>query len=182
MKRLVTVIILTAAVVGCRQAPSSLADAQDCLKNRDLACAAENLEGYLKLNPHDAAASGMLGIVLTQTRDHERAVEFHRKAIAGGIKDAQMMANYGGSLEALGDHEGAILANKQALELNPTLVDVAMATASQLHSLGRPGEAAQLLQSFDDRQVAMGAKAHFEPIIKIMKENAEATAQQPAAN
>ena len=108
--------------------------------------------------------------------------KFHRKAIAGGIKDAQMMANYGGSLEALGDHEGAILANKQALELNPTLVDVAMATASQLNSLGRPGEAAQLLQSFDDRQVAMGAKAHFEPIIKIMKENAEATAQQPAAN
>jgi Flp pilus assembly protein TadD len=171
MKRALAALLAALSLAGCKQPTNSLADAQACIHSGDMACAEANLKGYLLLKPEDMRATGLLAIILTQTGKHEEAISLHRKAIAGGLRDAQLYANYAGSLAATGDTAGAIAADRKALELDPNLVDVAMAAAGMLNDAGRPAEGVEILQAFDAHQVAGGHPAKFPPMIEVMKQN-----------
>lgn len=171
MKRALAALFVVAALAGCKQPTNSLADAQTCLHAGDLACAADNLKGYLRLKPEDMHATGLLAIILTQTGKHEEAIPMARKAIAGGVQDAQLYANLGGSLGATGDVDAAIAANRKALELDPNLIDVAMATAGMLNDKGQAAEGVKILEAFDAHQVAGGHPAKFPAMIEVMKQN-----------
>ena len=171
MKRTLVSLFAVLTLAACKPATHSLTDAQTCLRGGDLACAEANLKGYLKLEPKDMHATGLLAIILTQSGKHEEAIVLARKAIAGGIQDAQLYANYAGSLAATQDIPGAIEANKKALELDPNLVDVAMSTAGMLNDSGQPAEGVKILEAFDAHQVAGGHPAKFPGMITVMKEN-----------
>ncbi len=174
MKRVLAALLAACALAGCKQPTNSLADAQACLHTGDLTCAAANLKGYLLLKPEDMHATGLLAIIQTQTGQHAEAIVTARKAIAGGVQDAQLYANLGGSLGATGDVEGAIAANRKALELDPNLVDVAMTTAGMLNDKGQSAEGVKILEAFDAHQIAGGHPAKFPAMIAVMKENVAA--------
>ena len=182
-RSIVAIATLAALTAACADPQTRLKDARACLQKRDLPCAELNLKTYLKRYDHDARDTALLAIILTQERKHLEAIDMHKKATDLGVADPQLVANYATSLEATGDIPGAITWNRKALELDPTLVDVAATTARQLNQTGHTAEAVSVLTNFDAVQTAHGQPAHFAALITTLSSSltpAAPTAPDPS--
>lgn len=152
--------------------PASLADGDSCLASRDYSCAAANYTGYLKAYPNDSNAQAKLGIALTRAGKHREALPAYAKAEEGGVVTYDLFANYAVSLDAAGDLDGAIKANRKALEIVPSLVDVRGGLARQLVRKGETTEAIRLLEGFDRDLKRQGHPPYFTAQIASIREKA----------
>ena len=173
--------VVLAAVLGltaCGEKPvpaperASLSDGDACFAKRDWNCAAANYNGYLKSYPDDPAANAKLGIARTRAGHHREAVPFYRRAEELGVITYDMYAGYAISLEATGDLEGAMRANRKALELVPSLVDVRGSLAAQLVRSGRVQDAIDLLEEFDAELIRQGQAPYFTAQIASIRDAA----------
>lgn len=172
------VVILTCAIglAACEgqrpppPQPASLQDGDACFARRDWNCAAANYNGYLQTYPNDPAVNAKLGIARTRAGHHREALPFYARAEQLGVVTYDMYAGYAISLEATGDLDGAIRANRQALELVPNLVDVRGNLAAQLVRKGEPQEAIDLLQAFDTYLRENGEAPYFTAQIASIRQ------------
>lgn len=152
--------------------PASLEDGDDCYARRDWNCAGANYRGYLRTYPEDPAVNAKLAIARTRAGHHVQALPYYAKAESLGVVTYDMYAAYAISLEATGDLEGAIRANRKALELVPSLVDVRGSLAAQLVRTGHRDEAIALLEEFDAHLKRQGARPYFTAQIASIREQA----------
>lgn len=152
--------------------PASLSDGDNCFAQRNWNCAAANYNGYLKAYPNDAQVNAKLGIARTRAGHHREALPFYKRAEDLGVVTYDMYAGYALSLDATGDLDGAIRANRKALEVVPSLVDVRGSLAAQLVRKGEPREAVALLQEFDTLLKRQGDQPYFTAQIASIKEKA----------
>lgn len=150
--------------------PASLEDGDKCFAQRNWNCAAANFNGYLKTYPNDPAVNAKLGIARTRAGHHREAVPFYARAEQLGVVTYDMYAGYALSLDATGDLDGAIRANRKALELVPSLVDVRGNLAAQLVRKGEPREAVELLEEFDAHLRRLGEQPYFTAQIASIKD------------
>ena len=178
MRMIGLILVAAAGLTACSgeapaaPQPASLADGDDCFASRDWNCAAANYNGYLKTYPNDPSANAKLGIARTRAGHHREAVPFYRRAEELGVITYDMYAGYAISLEATGDLVGAVRANRKALELVPSLVDVRGSLAAQLVRQGKPREAIALLEEFDNGLKRQGDQPYFPAQIASIKEAA----------
>lgn len=171
-------IVAALGLTACQQEkaeapqPASLSDGDECFASRDWNCAAANYNGYLKAYPNDPMVNAKLGIARTRAGHHREAVPFYKRAEELGVVTYDMYAGYAISLEATGDLDGAIRANRKSLELVPSLVDVRGALAAQLVRKGQPREAVALLEEFDNGLKRQGDQPYFPAQIASIKEAA----------
>ena len=176
MRMIGLILVAAAGLTACSgeapaaPQPASLADGDDCFASRDWNCAAANYNGYLKTYPNDPSANAKLGIARTRAGHHREAVPFYRRAEELGVITYDMYAGYAISLEATGDLVGAVRANRKALELVPSLVDVRGSLAAQL--VRKPREAVALLEEFDNGLKRQGDQPYFPAQIASIKEAA----------
>lgn len=178
--RVFTLILAAAAALGLAACepeaaapqPASLPDGDNCFAQRNWNCAAANYNGYLQTYPNDAQVNAKLGIARTRAGHHREALPFYKHAEDLGVITYDMYAGYALSLDATGDLDGAIRANRKALELVPSLVDVRGSLAAQLVRKGQPGEAVDLLEDFDTRLKQQGDQPYFTAQIASIKEKA----------
>lgn len=161
--------------------PASLQDGDRCFANQDWNCAAANYNGYLRTYPDDPSVNAKLAIARTRAGHHREAVPFYRHAEQLGVITYDFYAAYAISLDALGDLDGAIRANRRALELVPSLVDVRGSLAAQLVRKGEPEEAIALLEEFDASLRRDGHPAYFTAQIASIREQAAASESSGAA-
>ncbi|MFN3858495.1 MAG: tetratricopeptide repeat protein [Caulobacter sp.] len=167
------------AVAGCSKPappapePASLEDGDACMQSRDWTCAAANYTGYLKAYPADGKTQAKLGISLTRAGKHRESLPAYKAAEAAGIVTYDLFASYAISLEAAGDVDGAIRANRKALEIVPNLVDVRGNLARQLASKGQTQEAIKLLEDFDGYLIRQGQQPYFKAQIATIREQAK---------
>jgi len=152
--------------------PASLEDGDNCFAQRNWNCAAANYHGYLKTYPNDPAVNAKAGIAYTRAGHHREAVPFYKYAEGLGVITYDMYAGYAISLDATGDLDGAIRANRKALELVPSLVDVRGSLAAQLVRKGQPGDAVKLLEEFDALLKRNGQQPYFTAQIASIKQTA----------
>ncbi|MFQ5566900.1 MAG: tetratricopeptide repeat protein, partial [Paracoccaceae bacterium] len=72
-------------------------------------------------NPQRKWALNLLGVIAADSGDHDAAIDWYQRAIAAAETDefAIAYANWGDSLRALGDLDGAIVKYRRATELDP---------------------------------------------------------------
>jgi predicted aspartyl protease len=157
----------------------SLGAAQNCLRERDYACAEADLRAYLKKYPNDSHATALMAITLTQDGQHKEAVWYYKRAIAMGATTYDVYAGYAISLDAIGQTDEAIRMNYAALDIVPSLVDVRGALANQLVRKGRPEEALNLLETFDHRLEDQGQPPYFAAQIAQIKAKGAAGVASP---
>lgn len=180
--RVFSLILATALALGaaaCDTAeqaaapqPASLEDGDTCFARRNWSCAASNYFGYLQNYPNDPAVNAKLGIAYTRSGHHREALPFYKYAEGLGMITYDMYAGYAISLDATGDLDGAIRANRKSLELVPSLVDVRGSLAAQLVRKGQPRDAVRLLEEFDAMLRREGQPAYFTAQIASIKETA----------
>ena len=154
--------------------PASLEDADPCFRVRDYPCAIRNYIGYLKIYPNDGNANARLAIARTRIGKHKESLVYYRKAIELNVVTYDLYAMYAKSLDATGDVDGAIAANRKALEIVPELVDVRGDLANQLARKGQHDEAIKLLEDFDKKLVRDGQSPYFRAHIATLKEQRKA--------
>jgi len=142
-------------------ATPNLSDAENCLRNRNLACAEADYRSYLRKYPKDASSTAILAIVLTQDGQHLDSIPYYQRAVALGVSTYDLYANYAVSLNNVGQVDEAIKQNYAALKLVPSLVDVRGALADELVKRGRGKEAVGVLESFDQSLVEQGQPPYF---------------------
>ncbi len=147
----------------------SVSEARACWRSGDLGCAEADYLAYLKRYPNDLHANASLALILTEDGRHREALPYYKKALDGGESTYDLQAGYARSLEATGDLDGAIKANRASLELVPQLVDVRGALARQLVKKGKAQEAVDLLESFDHDLVEKGEQPYFAAQIREIK-------------
>lgn len=152
--------------------PASLEDGDTCFAQRNWNCAAANFHGYLKTYPNDPAVNAKAGIAYTRAGHHREAVPFYKYAESLGVITYDMYAGYAISLDATGDLDGAIRANRKSLELVPSLVDVRGSLAAQLVRKGQAADAVRLLEEFDTMLRRDGQPPYFTAQIASIKETA----------
>jgi tetratricopeptide (TPR) repeat protein len=177
---LAAALALAAPLAACDQVkpaptapqPASLEDGNDCFARREWNCAAANYNGYLKTYPNDPEVNARLGMARTRAGHHKEALYFYKKAEDLGVITYDFYASYALSLEATGDLDGAIRANRKSLELVPSLVDVRGSLAAQLVRKGQPAEAVKLLEEFDAYLKTQGEQPYFTAQIASIKQKA----------
>ncbi|MEH6697511.1 MAG: tetratricopeptide repeat protein [Brevundimonas sp.] len=150
--------------------PASLEDGDRCFAARDWTCAAANYGGYLRTYPEDPTVNARLALARTRSGKHQEALPAYRKAEELGVVTYDLYAGYATSLEATGDLEGAIRANRKSLEIVPNLVDVRGALAAQLVRSGQRDEAIALLEEFDAYLKDNGRPPYFTAQIASIRE------------
>ena len=103
-------------------------------------------EAVLKAQPRNTDALHLLGVLASQTKQHERAVELIGKAIAANPKAASFHSNLANSLLALGRAEEALESYDRAVALKP---DMAEAWSNRSNALRRLLRAEEALASCD---------------------------------
>ena len=175
---LLAALALGALVSACEKPqppppqPASMADGDDCSRDRNWACAEANYRGYLQQYPSDVRANAVLAITLSRESKHREALPFFQKAIDAGAGTYDLFANYALSLDATGDVDGAIKWNRRALDAVPTLVDVRGSLAQQLVRKGQTDEALKLLRDFDRGLVKQGHQPYFTAQIAAIEDRA----------
>ncbi|HEY0598806.1 hypothetical protein [Brevundimonas sp.] len=152
--------------------PASLEDGDRCFAQRNWNCAGRNYHGYLRNYPNDPAVNAKAGIAYTRAGHHREAVPFYKYAESLGVITYDMYAGYAISLDATGDLDGAIRANRKSLELVPSLVDVRGSLAAQLVRKGQPREAVELLEEFDAMLGREGQPPYFTAQIASIRQTA----------
>ena len=153
-----------------------------CMGARDLACAKENWEEYLRLRPSDGRAVANLGMVMNMRDEHDQAAIQFQQAIDAGEGTYDLFAYYADSLAKLNRVDEAIDWSYRALSVVPTLVDVRGSLATLLVGQHRPHEALALLQAFDVDAEARGRPAHFAGQRIAIEKIAQDTRASTAAN
>lgn len=144
----------------------SMAEAKECLATGHYPCAEADMLAYLEKYPNDAAANALLAVTLTRDGRHKESIFYYQKAEKLGVSAYDFHADFARSLDAMGDTEGAIKENRQALEVQPKLVDVRATLADQLVRKGRGREALDLLQSFDRELESQGYPPYFDSQVR----------------
>jgi len=177
MHRIGLVFLVALGLAACEQKeaeappqPASLEDGDRCFAARDWTCAAANYDGYLRTYPADPTANARLALARTRSGKHEEALSAYRKAEELGVVTYDLYAGYATSLEATGDLEGAIRANRKSLEIVPNLVDVRGALAAQLVRAGQRDEAIALLEEFDTYLKDNGRPPYFTAQIASIRQ------------
>lgn len=150
--------------------PASLEDGDRCFAARDWTCAAANYGGYLRTYPEDPTVNARLALARTRSGKHQEALPAYRKAEELGVVTYDLYAGYATSLEATGDLEGAIRANRKSLEIVPNLVDERGALGAQLVRSGQRDEAIALLEEFDAYLKDNGRPPYFTAQIASIRE------------
>jgi len=83
-------------------ATPNLSDAENCLRNRNLACAEADYRSYLRKYPKDASSTAILANVLTQDGQHLDSIPYYQRAVALGVSTYDLYANYAVSLNNVG--------------------------------------------------------------------------------
>jgi protein O-GlcNAc transferase len=117
----------------------------------DLDLAAQHYDAALALDARHAKALQMRGVVHLQQREHEKAVELIRRAIAADPTDAGAHGNLTSALLALNRADEAIEAARRGVELNPEAPEIWGNLGTALNRRRRYPEA---LQAFE-RAVAL---------------------------
>jgi tetratricopeptide (TPR) repeat protein len=93
------------------------------LMNRDTE-AREAVDRASALNPEDALTLDTIGVVYSRLRDHHRAAETFRRAVAKQPTNPGFQFNLGSSLKFLGEFDAAEAAYEQAINANPRVYKV----------------------------------------------------------
>src|SRR5690242_8940209 len=103
----------------CWAQNDAISEAVAALERGDLANAEQTLQAVLKARPNDAAALGVLGVVLDQEKKYREADGIYRRALAVSPRSAALLNNYGNHLVATGKSSEARKVFVQVLALNP---------------------------------------------------------------
>ncbi|MHC8509135.1 MAG: tetratricopeptide repeat protein [Rhodospirillales bacterium] len=95
----------------------------------------------LRLDPHQADALNLLGVVMQQTGNLVMAETLTRAAAEAAPEFAPYHVNLGNALQAKGDAEGAAEAFRRALALQPDLAEAHANLGSALSELKTPRDA-----------------------------------------
>ena len=99
----------------------------------------------LKLDPRNADALHMLGLLLHQQNDHEAAIRLFSRAIEYGPESTEVYTNLGSALQSCNRIDEAIAAFRQAIKINP---DYALAHNNLGNALREAGEKDEAIASF----------------------------------
>jgi predicted TPR repeat methyltransferase len=121
--------------------PQALESARQLHRAGRLAEAEAIYRGRLAMEPDDADALHLLGIVAGQTGRQAEAADLLRRAIALRPDDAEMRKNLGVTLKAAGRPDEAVAAFRQAVALKPDYAEAHKNLGSALHQMGRLEEA-----------------------------------------
>ena len=99
----------------------------------------------LKLDPGNADALHMLGLLLHQQNDHETAIRLFNQAIEHGPESTEVYTNLGSALQSCNRVDEAIAAFRQAIKINP---DYVLAHNNLGNALREAGENNEAIASF----------------------------------
>jgi predicted TPR repeat methyltransferase len=99
----------------------------------------------LKVDPRNADAFHMLGLLLHQQNDHEAAIRLFSRAIEYGPESTEVYTNLGSALQSCNRIDEAIAAFRQAIKINP---DYALAHNNLGNALREAGEKSGAIASF----------------------------------
>jgi predicted O-linked N-acetylglucosamine transferase (SPINDLY family) len=99
--------------------PSRLRRALEAQQRGDARTAEALYRAVLRVEPHNAAALHMLGVLATQAGEPARALEFLAASLAADPEQPSAHSNFGNALLALGRHAEAIVCFDRALALRP---------------------------------------------------------------
>jgi predicted TPR repeat methyltransferase len=99
----------------------------------------------LKVDPGNADALHMLGLLLHQQDDHETAIRLFRQAIEYGPESTEVYTNLGSALQSCNRIDEAIAAFRQAIKINP---DYVLAHNNLGNALREAGENNEAIGSF----------------------------------
>jgi predicted TPR repeat methyltransferase len=99
----------------------------------------------LKVDPRNADALHMLGLLLHQQNDHEAAIRLFSRAIEYGPESTEVYTNLGSALQSCNRIDEAIAAFRQAIKINP---DYALAHNNLGNALREAGEKDEAIASF----------------------------------
>ena len=113
------------ALAVCCAAPlaaqgDAAASAAAAFERGDLAGAEQTLRAELRSNPNNAAALGMLGVVLDGAKKYAEAEEPYRRALALSPRSPRLLNNYGNHLVATGNAAAARGVFEKLLALDAT--------------------------------------------------------------
>lgn len=108
--------------------------------------AAALYQKVLAIDPRNADALHLLGMVALQQGRGEAAVELIRKAIAVHNREASYHFSLGAALQSLNDMAGAVAEYRRVLALNPDNPDACNNMGNALAALGKPEEAVAALR------------------------------------
>src|SRR5437764_7529951 len=136
-------VLVSWACGPCAAQDDAISRAVAALERGDLAYAEQTLQAELKVRPNDAAALGVLGVVLDQEKKYPEADEIYRRALAISPRSAPLLNNYGNHLVATGKSTEARRVFVQVLALNPAqpnalvqLARIALERKSATEALG----------------------------------------------
>ena len=112
-------VLVSCVCPPCGAQDDAISDAVAALERGDLANAEQTLQAVLKTRPNDAAALGVLGVVLDQEKKYHEADGVYRRALAVSPHSAALLNNYGNHLVATGKSAEARKVFVQVLALNP---------------------------------------------------------------
>jgi Flp pilus assembly protein TadD len=124
--------------------------------------ARETSRRVLEVDSSNADAYHMLGAIAFRERDFSQAETLFTEAIGRNRQSPHLRHLLGEVQRALGDHESAAAAYRQALKLDPTLSSAYFGLALALRALGRPHDAVTYLERYLRREPAHGAEGHNE--------------------
>ena len=99
----------------------------------------------LKVDPGNADALHMLGLLLHQQNDHETAIRLFSQAIEFGPESTEVYTNLGSALQSCNRIDEAIAAFRQAIKINP---DYVLAHNNLGNALREAGENNEAIASF----------------------------------
>jgi tetratricopeptide (TPR) repeat protein len=106
-------------VVAASAQPDALRDAVAALGRADYAAAEKALRQVLGARPDDAAALGLLGVVLDNQDRHDEAGKCYQRALALSPRSAGLLNNYGNHLLATRQPAAARAAFLKVVAVNP---------------------------------------------------------------
>ena len=107
----------------------------------DLAGAEKIYRQILQTDPNHADAFHMVGLLASQTGNHQAAAEFIRRAVTLNPSQANYYRNLGIVYKSLEQWDDAIASYRRVLELQPDDTDAALHLGILLQDQGRPDEA-----------------------------------------
>lgn len=112
------------------------------LKNGQLVQAKKACLNILQIQPGNAEAFHLLGIIAAQLRSYDEAIENFRRAIVLEPRQPAFHYNLAKALKETNDFPSAIAGYRKALSLDPEFLDAALNLGNVLKEAGRLDEAA----------------------------------------
>ena len=174
---LLILIILSSAVhadqVLCGNNPNQDLRSQgaDCYGKAQYERTIQILSRQVAKDPADGLSLARIAISYTKLGKHKEAIAAYKKAFDANWISYDVAYWYADSLYKSGNKEQAIIWNKRSIELAPTCLDCRKGLAEKLQGLNRAQEAVDLLQNYDDTEVAAGKPARFTGQIMLLKDS-----------